>query len=601
MSYRLVGVLIAVSTVLSVALAVAVNVATGGSLPGPLHGYEWLSWPVVGLLVVAAVVVGVWQVVASARGTGEPRRERFGGTPGSTRVRPAELPPYTHEVIGREREFAELWARVPALPDAGPGAPVVLVISGQPGVGKSGLAVRLAHRAAARYPDGQLFVELRGASAEPADPDEAIRRLLHTLGVAADAVPEDTTTRRALYRSLLADQRVLLLLDDAGSEAQVHALVPGARGCLVIVTSRRPVLTHSTASCRLDVLDAAAAVRLLAVTAGEERVAAEPEAAREVVERCGRLPLAVRIAGHRLRTRPTWTIAALAARLADERRLLDELRVGDRDVRTSFALSYADLDLVAARLFRRLGLLGYAEFGPGAASALLGDGVPRENGEAALERLADAQLVEVVEAGHYRLHDLLRVFAMERLEAEERPEDQRAAARRMLTRYDRRTREMEDQLTRPESTDEERARAATWLELQRPVLVAAVRRAADLGEGETAWRLSAALAPFLIRRGYPVDLAVVAEVARDAARAEGNHRVLAAALCDLGVSAWQQERTAEAAAHYEESLRLFTEIGDAAGQARVWRSIGELRRTRHEDAEAAEAFQRATECLEQSS
>lgn len=424
MGGRLTGVLIAVSTLLSVALAVAVNVATGGSLPGVLHGYEWLAWPVVGLLAAGTAAVAIWHAApapaAAIRGQGSPPQ-----------VRAAELPGYIGELTGRDGEFNALLAAVPTLLLSGPGSPVILTISGQAGVGKTSLGLRLAHEVVDRYPDGQLWIELRGASAQPAVPDAVLRRVLLVLGLSAESVPEDVAARRALYRSVLADRRVLIFLDDAASAEQVRPLVPGARGCLVVVTSRRQLFLNATASCRLEVLDEQSAVELLELTAGRNRVAAEPAAARLLVERCGRLPLAVRIAGYRLQARPTWTVADLADRLADERRRLDELRLGDRDVRTSFALSYTDSDDIARRLFRRLALVGYADFGPAEAAALLGTDVSRDEAAAALERLADTQLVEVVAAGHYRLHDLLRVFATEQLEAEETPEERQAGLLRL--------------------------------------------------------------------------------------------------------------------------------------------------------------------------
>ena len=588
--------LIAVSTLLSIALAVAVNVATGGSLPGPLAGGEWLAWPLVALLAVGTAAVAVWQLSLL---TGSEAQPALSPDPPTPALRPAELPGYVGAFTGRAHVFAELEAAAPEQPRTGPGEPVILTISGQAGVGKTSLGLRLAHHLSARYPDGQLWVEMRGASANPADPDEALRRLLLVLGVSAESVPEDVDARRALYRSVLADRRVLVFLDDAGSAEQVRPLTPGARGCLLLVTSRRELFMNATVACRLDVLDEDAAVQLLALTSGPDRVANEPEAARTLVNRCGRLPLAVRIAGYRLQARPSWTVAYLADRLADERRRLDELHLGDRDVRGSFALSYADSDEVARRLFRRLALLGHAEFGPRAAAALLGAEGSHEDASATLERLADTNLVEVLAPGHYRLHDLLRVFANEQLEAEEPAQERRDAAHRMLARYVDLTRTAVAELTSPDQSAEDRRKALAWLERQRAALVAAVQRGADLGQPEPARALAAALSPYLARSGYPVDLTTVSEIAVDLARRDGDLGGQAAALSFLGEAGRMRSAYDEAFAHFEESRALFEGMNDLEAAAVMQMRIGDAYREigRYEEAERnyQEALAVATE------
>ncbi len=580
MSRRRLAIMIALSTVLSTALGAVVNIATG-ALPGPLASYQWLAWPLAGLLLVVAVVVTIWQTVHDPTGS-DPATA-------AVRVTPAELPAHIQNFDLHTAELVALVRKVPKKPSTGVGAPVVLAISGPPGVGKSRFAVRLAHQVAGRYVDGQLFVRLRGATAEPANPAETQRRLLHALGVPPADVPEDTVERQALYRSVLARQRVLLMLDDAASEEQVRPLVPGARGCLVLVTSRpRLAGVTPTATCYLDLLDDDTALALLANAAGDQRVRAESEAAREVVTQCGHLPLAVRAAGARLRARPSWTVAAMAERLQDEKTRLDELEAGDRDVRASFALSYDGLDPLAARVFRRLGLLDPVDFGVGTAAALLGGRAWYAEAAAALERLADAQLLESVGPRQYRLHDLLRLFAAERLRAEVPREERLTVARRVFEYYLRRTTEAGESPSGVPPTPwpagegpyagasqgspgTGRGGSATdfgappshlgpagsaytparspyglpgqpapssgspaWLERHRDAVVSAVRRAAAMGEHETAWQLALSVAPFLESRGYRVDLATVAQVAADAARAAGRQQQLAAALHELG-------------------------------------------------------------------
>lgn len=500
--------LIALSSVLSVALAVAVNVATGGSLPGPAGRLQWLAWPLVALLLVAVVGVSIWEVRSDDHGHDHDPLPHGA-------LRPAELPMDVSRFAGRDEEFGALLAAVPRHPAVGTGAPVVIGVFGAGGMGKSVLATRLAHVVASRYPDGQLYVALRGASPEPADPAEVLRRLLHTLGVPPVEVPADLADRTALYRSLLADRRMLLVCDDAESEDQVRLLLPAARGCLVLVTARPSLLgLPLTAWRNLDVLSEASAVGLLAACVDDDRVADDLEATRRVARYCGHLPLALSIAGARLRSRPQWTVAELAHRLSDEYRRLDELSSGRHDVRASFALSYADLDPTAVALFRGLSLLGYADFGRGVASALLGGVSHLREAETALERLADVKLVEVTGPTRYRLHDLVRLYAAERLDAEEPVRVRRAALRRALDYYLLRTRNNWETLDDPLARDEERADAEEWFERSRTAVVTAVDRAAEVGETQLARDLAEALTPYLDSRGYPVDLAAVTAAAR---------------------------------------------------------------------------------------
>ncbi|MGH9214138.1 MAG: ATP-binding protein [Acidimicrobiales bacterium] len=569
--------LIATSTVLSVALAVAVNVATGGSLPEPLDTWQWLAWPLVGALALAVIVVGLWQAGAEA-----PDRERL--------TRPVELPPAITRFAGRETDLALLLDAVPARPTTGLGAPVMLGIFGAGGMGKTVLATRVAHTVAARYPDGQVFVELRGASSEPADPGEVVRRVLHALGVPAADVPAEVGARVALYRTVLASRRVLLYLDDAGSEDQVRPLLPAGRGCLVVVTARPSLVGLGLAAwCNLDVLPEAEALELLAlIAADEDRVQAEPAAAVEIVRHCGYLPLAVSIAGGRLRSRPHWTLADLAARLADERRRLDELQVGNHDVRASIGLSYGDLDPVASRLFRRLSLLGHVNFGPGVAAALLGGKHQWPRSETTLEHLADVKLVEVAGPRRYRFHDLVRLYAGERLDAEEPADERKAALLRSLDYYLTRTREQWACLTDPSADDDRRVEAELWFGRTRELIVAAVQAAEEAGERDTAKELAEAVGPYLESQGYPVDLAVVAETAVRAARSAHDRAGLAVALRFLGQAERHRSRHDRALAAFTESLVLREELGQDGPVAEALHRIGDthLDTERLEEAEA---------------
>ena len=461
-----------------------------------------MAWPVVGLLAAAVVLLGVWQALSYG--------PQHSGASAAPPVRPAELPPDIVRFAGREAELSALLAAVPRHPRTGLGAPVLVGVFGAGGMGKTALATRLAHAVADRYSDGQLFVELRGATPEPTDPSEVQLRLLRTLGLPAEAVPEDATARQALYRSVLANRRVLIYLDDASSETQARPLIPAARGCLVLVTARPTLASLPLNAWRnLDALDEAPAIALLSASVGGGRVEAEPAAAAEVAARCGYLPLALSIAGARLRARPQWTVAELTKRLADEHRRLDELRLGNLDVRASIGLSYADLEPTGARLFRLLSLLEYADFGRSAAAALLGGNDHLREAETGLERLADAKLVEIVGPWRYRLHDLVRLFARERLQAEEPVEEQSAARQRALRYYVRRTRQVWTRAINPDSTTADRAEAEQWLERRRPAIVAAVRHALESGQESVARELAAAVSPYLESHGYGADLRVV--------------------------------------------------------------------------------------------
>jgi DNA-binding SARP family transcriptional activator len=313
--------------------------------------------------------------------------------------RPCLLPSDVADFTGREEQLADLERLLH--PDAPTAAVVVSAIAGKGGVGKTALAVHAAHRLRVEFPDGQLYVNLDGAGPKPTDPSEVLAWLLLVLGVEGRLIPNSLSERAALYRSRLADKRVLVLLDNAADEAQVRPLLPGLPNCRVLITSRsRLVGLAGARTIALDVLPPAQAIDLLGRVAGPERVAAEPAAAAEIVRLCGYLPLAVRIAGARLAARQHRPLSWLVTRLADEHRRLDELAVGDLEVRASFALSYQGLKPELRRAFRLLGLVTAPDFAPWVLSALLD--VPMAQAEDLLESLVDAQLVEVDIGDHVR-------------------------------------------------------------------------------------------------------------------------------------------------------------------------------------------------------
>ncbi|MBB0246113.1 tetratricopeptide repeat protein, partial [Streptomyces alkaliphilus] len=304
-------------------------------------------------------------------------------------------------------------------------------VAGIGGVGKTTLAVHVAHSVREHYPDGQLYVDLQGASAAPTEPTTVLASFLRALGVADVDVPESAEERAALFRSLLDGRRVLTLLDNARDAAQIRDLLPGTPDCAVLVTSRTRMVDLAGAHLvDLDVMSPEESLQLFARIVGAERVNSERQAAMDVVAACGFLPLAIRIAAARLASRRTWAVSVLARKLADERRRLDELQAGDQAVKATFELGYGQLEPEQGRAFRLLGLAEGPDISLRAAAALL-DRDP-ETTEETLESLVDTSLLESAAPGRYRLHDLVRLFARACAERDETPAAGRAATDRLL-------------------------------------------------------------------------------------------------------------------------------------------------------------------------
>ncbi|MFV8131646.1 BTAD domain-containing putative transcriptional regulator [Streptomyces syringium] len=332
--------------------------------------------------------------------------------------RPAPLPCVVDDFTGRREEVETLTGML-TLPDTS--AVVVSAVNGMAGIGKTTLAVHTVRGLPPdRFPDGHLYADLRGADREPLDPQAVVVAFLRELGTAEKDIPEDGAERIALYRSSLAERRLLLLLDNAASDGQVRPLIPGSADCSVLITSRARLTGLAGARhLRLDVLTSAEAVELLRRVVGARRVDAEPTAAATLAAACGFLPLALRIVASRLAAEPGWSLAGMARRLADERRRLDELRTEDVAVEATFALSYSKLTSEQARAFRLLSYLDVPDLGLPCAAALLGSalGDPEDtedrvgSAEELLESLVDLNLLESRELGRYHFHDLVRAFA----------------------------------------------------------------------------------------------------------------------------------------------------------------------------------------------
>ncbi|MEU6088987.1 BTAD domain-containing putative transcriptional regulator [Streptomyces sp. NPDC047085] len=355
--------------------------------------------------------------------------------PPVVQVRPAQLPASVPDFTGRAAFVGELSEVLASASEAEGRVMAVSALAGIGGVGKTTLAVHVAHRARSSFPDGQLYVDLQGAGHRPAEPETVLGSFLRALGTADSAIPDSLEERAALYRSVLDGRRVLVLLDNAKDAAQVRPLLPGTEGCAALVTSRvRMVDLAGAHLVDLDVMSPDEALALFTKIVGQERVAAEREAALDVVGACGFLPLAIRIAASRLAARRTWTVSVLAAKLADERRRLDELQAGDLAVKATFELGYGQLEPAQARAFRLLGLADGPDMSLAAAAAVLD--LPVEDTEDLLESLVDTSLLESAAPGRYRFHDLVRLYARACAERDEQPPSERdAAMSRLLDFY----------------------------------------------------------------------------------------------------------------------------------------------------------------------
>ncbi|MCQ9135162.1 AfsR/SARP family transcriptional regulator [Streptomyces hilarionis] len=536
--------------------------------------------------------------------------------PAVVRVRPAQLPATVPDFTGRSafvRELSEVLAAAsgPAGADGTGRVMAVSALAGIGGVGKTTLAVHIAHQARSAFPDGQLYVDLQGAGARAADPETVLGSFLRALGTPDSAVPDSPAERAALYRSVLDGRRVLVLLDNARDAAQVRPLLPGTEGCAALITSRvRMVDLAGAHLVDLDVMSPDEALALFTRIVGEERVAAEREAALDVVAACGFLPLAIRIAASRLAARRTWTVSVLAAKLADERRRLDELQAGDLAVKATFELGYGALEPAQARAFRLLGLADGPDVSLAAAAAVLD--LPVEDAEDLLESLVDTSLLESAAPGRYRYHDLVRLYARSCAERDEEPaaagadpapSGQRgteAAMSRLLDFYlatatgvyaiERPGERVLDHLSRgsyPGLEFPDRGRALDWLFAEASGLLAAVQQAGTAGVLRRAADLLLAAVDLgesgISSRQYVRAATAVVTAAQRTGDpyAEGRARLMHSHI--LGVSGQFDESDREAAA----ALKLGLAAGDpvVCAQAPNQQGILALYTGRHDEAE----------------
>jgi DNA-binding SARP family transcriptional activator/tetratricopeptide (TPR) repeat protein len=514
--------------------------------------------------------------------------------PGSSHVTPAHLPADIPAFAGRAGHIHSLDN---LLTDAGKGAAVIIsALAGTAGVGKTALAVHWAHRVRHCFPDGQLYINLRGfdPTGAPVRPEEAIRRFLDALSVPTQRIPTDFDAQIDLYRSLLADKRVLIVLDNARDSDQVRPLLPGTSGCLALVTSRKRltglVAIDGAHPLVLDLLTTDEARHLLTARLGQGRVAAEPEALDDLIQLCARLPLALAICAAHAATQPDLPLSDLTAQLRTVQGSLDALTGDDTatNIRAVFACSYQTLKPDTARLFRLLGLHPGPDMSAAAAASLAG--ISPDLAGSLIAELVNAHLVTEPISGRYSLHDLLRAYASEQAYTFDSESDRRAATHRLLDYYLHTAyaaalhlRPHRDRIAlapvQPGVTVEELGgltHALAWFTAEHLTLLAAIRQAASTGFDIQTWQLAWTLSDFLDRRGHWQDWASVQDAALHAACRLADNAGQATAHSSLAGAYTRLGRYDEAHIHLTRALDLFTSLGDPTGQARTHRNLGRL-------------------------
>ncbi|MFE3325042.1 tetratricopeptide repeat protein [Streptomyces sp. NPDC059176] len=559
------------SVLLSVLVAVAVSVANSGTLPA---AFAPLAWPLVGLLTAGTAVAAARQGRTRDAEPDPPSTAPGPDLPDLPELPdPAELPASSAHFVGRRTELDVLLGLVHQGHHA-------LALTGAPGVGKSTLAVRLAHELRPLFPDGRLYADLGAGRCDPIAPAAVLAEFLAALGAPEEEQSGTPEALAARFRSRTAGRRVLLLLDDAADAAQLRPLLPGDGHSLALVTSRQALLDLPEAvAVPLGTLAESEALALLAAVAGPERIAGETGSACAIVHACGLLPLAVRIAAARLRAHPTRPVGELAGRLTGERGRLDELRVGNLAVRAGFEACYDTLDAEDQHYFRSLvthpGLRLTARTAAAAADR------PQVAARAALERLAAAQLVQTTGPDGYRLHDLIRVFAAERLERDTAPAERRAALGRIIALY---------------TADATQHGSHAWGGHEQATVSLLVRAAAREGLHRPGCELALAADRWLWDQPSQLPRIAMWATVLDAARRSGEDRWAAYALRGLGAGYLHEGRYDRAVDHLRMSVAVQQRTGTRSEQIKTRRLLGDaLRRAgRHE--QALREFRAALDC-----
>ena len=543
----------------------------------------------------------------------EPLRAAPDPAPRAGQSTPCMLPTDIADFTGRSEQIDAIQAHLAtAAEDPQRLAVPIIVVAGKPGIGKTALGIHVSHRLAPRYPDGQLFADLHGCSSDQVSPMHLLERFLRTLGAPGNLIPDGLEERAEMYRGLLSDQRMLVVLDNAGSEAQVLPLLPGNPQTAVLITTRsRLGALPGAVHVDVDVLDPQHCAELLSRIAGDDRVRGEAKAVEALTELCGRLPLALRIAGARLSARPHWSVEQLADRLENESRRLDELNHGAMGVRVSISLTYDNMSGPARRLFRLLAVVDTPLFSAWVCAALLDQ--PLTDACDLLDDLVDAQLVEIDGTGtgtsrQYRFHELIRVFARERLAGEEPPAERIAALRRVFggllflaeeahrRLYGEGNKNLHSAAPRwripARAADRMLTDPLDWFERERQFIVAAVRQAADAGAVDYCWDLAVTSVTLFESRVYLDDWRETHEIALAAVREADDRLGRATVLYSVGALAVVEKRLAEARRRLEEALELFAALGEEHGQAMVNRQLAFLERMDGDLDEAARRYER---------
>ncbi|WP_371617142.1 BTAD domain-containing putative transcriptional regulator [Streptomyces sp. NBC_00454] len=501
---------------------------------------------------------------------------------------PCTLPYDLSDFTGRDKELAQL---LECRAETAGQRTRVVAIDGMGGSGKTALAVRAAHRLASDYPDGQLHIDLRGFTSgeQPVTAGTALDSLLRSLGIPGERIPDDAEARSALWRATLANKRLLLLLDNTVDAAEIRPLLPASPGCLVLITSRARLVDLDGAEwISIGLMPPEESGRLIAETLGEQRVKAEPEAAAELAQLCGHLPLALRIATARLRNRPRWTLQYLVTRLQDETRRLDELSAGERSVAATLRLSYQVMDEDCRTAFRVLALHPGAALDVYSAAALTG--TCTRDAEDLLEFLLDMHLLQQPEIGLYGFHDLVRSFAHS-LQTPDTDKSDATAYVRLLDYYllatdaactvlfpGRRQQETGMQPSPAELPPLKEVRLASrWFTREHTGLLASVAGADRMGHDRHAVHLTRNIIFALYEGGHFEEFRALGRIAVGAARRLGDPMLLGVALSNLGISCWKLGRFAEGIEVAQESLDLAVRLDLRATQAHSHGTLGLLK------------------------
>lgn len=526
---------------------------------------------------------------------------------------PRQLPGGISHFVNRSSELATFMELLDSTSDPGSRHARILVISGSAGVGKTALGLRWAHRIRSRFPSGQLYINLRGYDdGPPEEPAMALDRMLRALGVPGSSIPDDVDDRSATLRSLIAERDVLIFLDNAVSTNQIRPLLPGSASPLVIVTSRSALPSlgarEGAHRVRLDTLDEDDALTLLRAVTHEKRADEESDLT-ELVHLCARLPLALRIAGERAASRPMMRLTELIEDLKDDSLLWEVLSLHDDStteaVRTVFTWSYRALSPDAARTFRLLGVNPGHDIGLSAAAALCG--VPARTVRRSLDLLVGAFMVETSAPGRFKLHDLLKAYALSEARTAEPTADLRTSLRRLADWYARTLEEAAMSLSAIDSVatsfDEggipaplsfaTSTAAFDWFELERQNLISTAQAVLSSEDHESAWNIAMAASPIYMQHFTFDDWSVMSQVAVDAARTLGDPIRYSAALDNRGKYLFRKRRLDEARSAFDDALRLRETGGDERSVCESLNALGLVcLRTRELD-EAAEIFRRS--------